>query len=179
MLEPIENQYKKIGYIARSHGVQGEIVIIPEMDAPALFDSLDLVHLENARGDLVPARIESVRVQEKNNRLSFFVKFEHVTDRTQAEKLKHASVFAEAEAVESLIDSDDTPVDLTIFEVRVDDTFIGSVREVMDNPAHPILKVITDDQNQLLIPFVDEYVVEVNEDQQIIQCQNLDQLADL
>jgi ribosomal 30S subunit maturation factor RimM len=102
-----------------------------------------------------------------------------VTDRTQAEKLKHASVFAESNAVESFMDFDDTPIDFTIFEVRVDDTFIGSVREVIDNPAHPILMVITEGQNQLLIPFVDEYVVEVNEDQQIIQCQNLDQLADL
>ncbi|HET6528075.1 MAG TPA: ribosome maturation factor RimM [Balneolaceae bacterium] len=179
MLEPIENQYEKIGYIARSHGIQGEVVFIPEMYAPALFDSLDLVRLENARGDLIPARIESARVQEKGNRLSFFVKFEHVTDRTQAEKLKHTSVFAEAEAIGSLVDAEDEVIDFTTFEVRVDDTFIGSVREVIDNPAHPILKVITDDQNQLLIPFVDEYVVEVDEESQIIQCQNLDQLADL
>ena len=45
MLEPIENQYKKIGYIARSHGVQGDVLINPEFYAPTLFDTLDLVRI--------------------------------------------------------------------------------------------------------------------------------------
>lgn len=179
MLEPIENQYKQIGHISRAHGIQGDVLIIPEVYAPTLFDSLDLVRLEDARGDLIPARIESVRVQEKNNRLSFFVKFEHIADRTQAEKLKNTTVFADREIVESLTASDDVLIDFTSFEVRDDDRFIGSVEEVIDNPAHPILQVVTNNQDQLLIPFVDEYVAGTDEDQQIIHCQNLDQLIDL
>ena len=87
MLEPIENQYMLIGYIARSHGVKGEVLVISEIEAPALFDEVDLVLLQNERGDLFPARVSSVRVDQQPGRLSFFVKFEHVTDRTQAENL--------------------------------------------------------------------------------------------
>src|SRR5699024_7593908 len=101
MLESIENQYQRIGHIARSHGVQGDVLIIPDRYAPTLFDSLDLVRIKNAKGDLVPARIESVRVQEKNNRLSFFVKFEHVTDRTQADRLKQLAVYISRDQLES------------------------------------------------------------------------------
>lgn len=179
MLEPIENQYEKIGYIARSHGVQGDVLIIPDIYAPTLFDVLDLVHIENTRGDLIPARVESVRVQEKNNRLSFFVKFEHVSDRTQAEELKNSAVFADREIVENLLDSDDLPLDLTSFEVWSDDNKIGSVEAILQNPAHPILKVITDEQDELLIPMVDEYIVEVDEENEKIQCQNLHQLTGL
>lgn len=178
MLEPIENQYKKIGYISRSHGVQGDVLIIPDIYAPTLFDVLDLVHIENARGELVPARIESVRVQEKNNRLSFFVKFEHVTDRTQAEDLKNFVVFADSEIVESLLDSDET-VNLTSFDVWADGNHIGSVNGMMDTAAHPILQVVTQEQDQLLIPVVDEYVTDIDEEKQKIQCKNLDQLRGL
>ncbi len=179
MLEPIENQYTKIGYISRSHGVEGDVLIIPDIYAPTLFDVLDLVRIETARGDLIPARVGSVRVQEKNNRLSFFVKFEHVTDRTQAEELKNQAVFADRETVESLLDPDALPLDLTSFEVWADDNKIGSVVTMMQNPAHPILKVVTDEQDQLLIPLVDEYIVDIDEESQKIQCQNLGQLRSL
>ena len=176
MLEPIENQYEKIGYISRSHGVQGEVLIVPDIYAPTLFDALDLVRIETARGDLVPARIESVRVQEKNNRLSFFVKFEHVTDRTQAENLKNSSVFADREIVESLLDTDNLPLDLTSFAIVSDGQSIGEVEEMLENPAHPILQVVTDKQEQLLIPLVDEYVADIDEEAKQIQCTNLEQL---
>ena len=179
MLEPIENQYKKIGHISRSHGVQGELLIIPEFYAPTLFDTLELVHIENARGELVPARVESVRVQEKNNRLSFFVKFEHVSDRTQAETLKNFVVFGDREIVNGLLDSDEQPLDLTSFEVWADDELIGSVQAMLQNPAHPILEVATATQDQLLIPVVDEYIADLDEENQKIQCQNLHQLQAL
>ncbi|MGM0545612.1 MAG: ribosome maturation factor RimM [Bacteroidota bacterium] len=176
MLEPIEDQYRKIGYISRSHGVQGEVLIIPDVYAPTLFDILDLVRIETTRGDLVPARIESVRVQEKNNRLSFFVKFEHVVDRTQAEKLRNFSVYADRDVVKSLLDSDTPPLDLTSFSVIADGKSIGTVDIMLENPAHPILQVTTDDQEQLLIPIVDEYVVDIDEETKQIQCKNLEQL---
>ncbi|GAA5523205.1 ribosome maturation factor RimM [Aliifodinibius salicampi] len=179
MLESIEDQYQRIGYIARSHGVQGEVLIIPEMYAPTLFDTFDLVRIENARGDLTPARIESVRVQEKNNRLSFFVKFEHVTDRTQAEQLKQHAVFADRKKVEPFIDREESPVDIRSFTVQVNNYRIGTVKNIIDNPAHPILEVAMDGNEKLLIPYVDEYITAVDEKAQQIQCQNLDQLKGL
>lgn len=179
MLEPIEDQYQRIGHIARSHGVQGEVLIISEVNAPQLFDGIDLAHIQNARGDLIPARIESVRVQQKNNRLSFFVKFEHVSDRNRAEEIKSLPVYVMQEKVRSMVEEEDA-VDCTSYEV-VDEqqNNIGKVAGVIENPAHLILEVISRDQKQLLIPFVDEYVVSVDEDGRIIECHNLDQLADL
>ncbi|SMO36543.1 ribosome maturation factor RimM [Fodinibius sediminis] len=179
MLESIENQYRKIGYIARSHGVGGDVLMISEIYAPTLFDSLDLVWIENARGDLVPARIESVRVQEKNNRLSFFVKFEHVTDRTQADALKQFSVYARHDQVDHLLQQEDETMDMTSYEIWVDHTRVGSVEEVIPNPAHPILRIRMHDQQQLLVPLVEEYVTAVDEERQQIQCQNLEQLMNL
>ncbi|MCW9706891.1 ribosome maturation factor RimM [Fodinibius salsisoli] len=179
MLESVEDQYIKVGQIARSHGVQGEVLIIPELYAPTLFDVLDLVRIEDARGDLLPARIESVRVQEKNNRLSFFVKFEHITDRTQADTLKQFAVFAERETVSQFVGEEDDSESLLSYSVIVGDNQIGTVAGIIDNPAHPILDVRTTEQDQLLIPCVEEYIVDVDEDKQQIQCKNLDQLTKL
>lgn len=179
MLESIDNQYRQIGYIARSHGVQGEVLVIPDLYAPSLFDSLELVRIKTARGDFVPARIESVRVQKKNNRLSFFIKFEHVTDRTQAEQLKQRTVFADREQIDHLWEDEEPATDFISYEIWSGDQQIGTVESVLDNPAHPILQITTQDQRQLLVPFTDEYVVAVHSEDQRIQCHNLEQLKGL
>lgn len=177
MLEPVDQQYVMIGRIAQAHGVDGTVLMIPEHYAPALFDEIDLVRLQNTRGDLVPARIESVRVQEKNNRLSFFVKFDHITDRNKAETLKDHQVFAANDKVGHLVE-EDSAAKLASFEVRDEsDATIGKVDHLIDNPAHPILVIETDSQ-QLLIPFVDEYIESTDEENAIIYCKNLGQLTD-
>ncbi|HYW33815.1 MAG TPA: ribosome maturation factor RimM [Balneolaceae bacterium] len=178
MLEPIENQYVKIGRIARSHGVQGVVLIIPELYAPDIFDEIDLVRLQNARGDLIPARIESVRVQEKNNRLSFFVKFDHVTDGNEAEKLKNMAVFVDRKQVEPRLE-DEATNDRTGYSVFDENgKKIGIVEDIIDNPAQPIL-VVQAKENQRLIPMVDEYVTDIDEKEAIIRVQNVNQLDGL
>lgn len=181
MLEPIEDQYQQIGHIARSHGVKGEVLIISLIEAPQLFDEIDLVHIQNARGDLVPARIESSRVQHKKNRLSFFVKFEHVSDRNKAEELKGFPVFVSKDKLQVLKDEfqSDT-IDYANYEVvDGEGNQIGSVTAVIQNPAHPILEVTLNNEETLLVPLVDEYINEIDKEQEVIQCLNLDRLTDL
>jgi 16S rRNA processing protein RimM len=180
MLEPIENQYMEVGYVARSHGISGEVLIQAGVFAPQLFDDIALVYIQNARGDLIPARIESVRVQQKQNRLTFFVKLEHVTDRNQAEELKGCTVYVQRSQVRDLIEEDEHITnDYTSFNVYDENNrYIGVVSQVIDTPAHLILEVVTEDQGQLLIPFVDEYVRSSDTEARVIQCQNLNQLTD-
>lgn len=180
MLEPIEHQYLLIGHISRSHGVHGEVLILSEIYAPTLFDEVDLVNLQNSRGDLIPARIESVRVREKENRLTFFVKFEHITDRNQAGSLKGHAVYVERDTAERLTEEMETPEDYSSFDVYDEkDRYIGRVEGALNNPAHPILQIAMKDNRHLLIPYVDEYVISTDEEKKIIRCQNLDQLEDV
>lgn len=177
MLEPVNQQYVRIGRIARSHGVDGAVLMIPELYAPALFETVDLVRIRNARGDLVPARVESVRVQEKNNRLSFFVKFDHLTDRNAADQLKSCPVFISREQAAPWLD-EETADDMTGFTVYDEGgTAVGRVTEIISSPAHPILSVQTTGGEALLIPFVDEYVARTEAERQAVHCRNLEQLT--
>lgn len=179
MLEPIEQQYFEAGYVSRSHGVNGEVLITSDINAPQLFDEIDLVHIQNTRGDLIPARIESARVQKKQSRLSFFVKFEHVTDRNEAEKLKGCTIYVNHNKVEPYLDDSEATANYTSFEVMdANNHPIGVVSAVIENPAHPIIQVDIEDGPQLLVPFVDEYIHSVDTDAKTLVCQNLDQLTD-
>lgn len=181
MLEPIEDQYQQIGHIARSHGVKGEVLIISRFEAPQLFDEINLVHIQNTRGDLVPARIESYRAQHKKNRLSFFVKFEHVPDRNKAEELKGFPVFVSRDKLNFLLDGGQLQsTDYTAFEViNEKGEPIGSVTAVIENPAHPILEVTLKDKETVLVPLVEEYISDIDEEQELFKCQNLDRLTNL
>src|SRR5699024_3487589 len=179
MLESIKDQYQQIGHIARSHGVQGEVLVIPDRYAPTLFDSLDLVHITNTRGDLIPARIESVRVQEKGNRQSFFVKFEHISDRTEAEELKQEAIYIDRNKLQNGSGQVDGIPDFNGFEILVKGKLAGEVKRTITNPAHPILQVSMTNGESILIPCVDEYIRDIDVEQQQFECQNLHQLEDL
>lgn len=178
MLEPVEEQYIVIGHVVRSHGVKGEVVVQPAFESPDLFDDVRMVRYRNRRQELVPARIERVRSQEKGNRLSFFVKFEHVSDRNQAEEVKGVSLFARRDEI--AVVEEEKPDSLRFLDWEVcdeDGSPVGTVTGIMENPAHPILEVTGEGERQWLIPFVDEYVRAVEEEAGRILCRRLEQLA--
>jgi len=178
MLEPIEQQYVLIGHIAQAHGLEGIVLMIPEHYEPALFETIDLLQLQKNSGELIPARIESVRVQEKNNRLSFFLKFDHITDRNEANAVKNFHVFCARDKVAFTADDQPEP-SLISFEVKSESGDIfGRVDEIIGNPAHPLLSINTE-HGSLLIPLVDEYIRSIDEESGVIYCKNLDQLSDL
>lgn len=172
------SQYEEVGYVARAHGTAGEVMIIPEFAVPDLLQKDDLVRIKNHRGDLIPARIEKLRVDDRKNRISFFVKFDHVADRTQAEQLKGQKIFIEADKVEAWIgeDEEELYMDYEVFDEH--DAYVGLVEDIIPNPAHPILEVVSDG-SRLLVPAVDEYIRSVDQEGRKLFCRNLDQLAGL
>jgi ribosomal 30S subunit maturation factor RimM len=56
---------------------------------------------------------------------------------------------------------------------------VGRVVNGFDTAAQQIIEIETDDEEQILVPLVDEFIVEVDEDQQRLICRNLKMLKDL
>lgn len=168
--------FTQIGFILQSHGLDGELKVSFETDSPEAVEDLKLVYLRNDRGDFYPARITDTRPDDKRDSFTFFVQFDHIADRTAAEDLKNKALFLETKDAEAFIggQAEDELIDC---EIRnEDDEYIGLVTDLMENPAHPILVVATT-SGSLLIPCVDHYVTDVRD--QVIYCQNLDQLEGL
>jgi 16S rRNA processing protein RimM len=176
-VKPFEKQYINIGYVARPHGVDGTVLIIPDIDEPSVFESVKLVRLQNAQGDLFPARIEAARIQQQNKCFFIFVKFSHISDQNKARELKNMPVFVNKEILEGLRE-EQSESNLISFVVRDEENHkVGTVEDVYDNPAHPILAVV-DVDGVLLIPFVDEYIAEIDDEKSIIYCRNMNQLIE-
>ncbi|MCP9291232.1 ribosome maturation factor RimM [Gracilimonas sediminicola] len=166
--------FVQVGHVERSHGLEGEVKVFFDVDDPQKVEELKLVYLRNDRGDFYPARIMDFRVEGKRNKISFFVQFDHVADRTGAEALKSKGIFLEAEEAEPFVyaeaETDDSLVDHEVYD---GDESIGLVVDVMNNPAHPILVVATTSGSRL-IPYIDHFVEDRRDGN--IYCQNLDEL---
>ncbi|MEX0608695.1 MAG: ribosome maturation factor RimM [Balneolaceae bacterium] len=166
--------FVQIGRIIRSQGMNGELRVSLEADYNKAVENLQLVYLRNDRGDFYPARISNIRAEGKGNSISFFVQFEHIADRSSAEKLKDHGIFLETKNATDFIQKEpekSSYIDHEVFDDQ--NNAVGLVVDVMENPAHPILVVATTSGTRL-IPFVEHYVTKVSD--QNIYCQNLEQL---
>lgn len=172
--------FTQVGHVVRTHGIKGELKVLFESEEPGLIDQIEMLYLQTDRGDFYPCRIANLRVEGKGNKISFFVQFEHIADRSSAEKLRGRALFVETDkAVDFSTESTNDEDSLIDFEVlNEQDQSIGLVIDVMDNGAHLIISVATT-SGSLLIPVVDEFVLEIHEETKTIFCKNLNLLEDL
>ena len=171
--------FTQIGHIARSHGLHGELKVNFDTDNPEAVEGLDMVYLRNDRGDFFPCRISNLRVEGKGISISFFVQFDHIADRNTAELLNKRALFIETDKAALFLEPNSADDDLLDFEVLDENgNSIGLVIDYMDSGAQVVITVATT-SGSLLIPVVDEFVLEINEQQKTIKCQNLSLLEDL
>jgi len=171
--------FTEIGRVDRSHGLKGEIKILFDFEDPELLNDLTLVYLQNDRGDFFPVRISETRIEEKRNEFLFFVQFENIADRTAAEALKGKAVFLESEKALPFIAEQTVEQSVLNYDVYDEnDDHIGIVMDILENPAQSVLN-ISSEKGTLMVPFVDHYVTGVNEEEELLFCQNLKELEDL
>ena len=99
MNNPGPSGFKSVGYIDRAHGLHGEVMVVWGLPDPSVIDDQEnlLVFLKNNRGDLYPLRALSFRKENKRSSPSFFVRFDKIANRSQAEAIKHRHLFIDAQ----------------------------------------------------------------------------------
>jgi len=121
--------------------------------------------MKNNRTDLVPCRIESIHVETKRNQQTFFVKFDMIANRTDAEIAQNKAVFIKADVFDEVVEPAENDEESFFgYIIKYDGDVFGEVLDVLMNPAHPIL--------------VDEYIDETDHENGIIYCINLNQLIE-
>lgn len=174
----MNNRFTEIGRIGRPHGLEGKVRFLPnEVFTDDLLDSVTVLYMRNDRSDLVPVRIENIQTESKKNQLTFFVKFDTIADRNEAEAAMNKALFVENEMLHSS-DPEEEEISLTGYAIVFKNKEVGRVLDVLENPAHPILEIKTE-SGPLLIPFVDEFIEKTDHQNATLFCQNLDQLSDL
>ncbi len=148
-----------VGRVGRAHGTRGQVTVDVRTDEPEARlapGSVLLTDPEAAGPLLVSAG------QVHSGRL--LLTFEGVADRTAAEALRGTLLLTEVDP-DVRPDDDEEWYDhqlVGLDVVRPDGTAVGEVREVLHLPGHDLLAVDRPDGSEALVPFVTEFVPEVD-----------------
>ena len=145
----------QVARIGKPHGIRGEVTAQVFTDAPneRFVPGVELV--------VDPAKLGPLVVRSARwNKDILLLGFEGFTTRNEAETLRGAVLFTDSEDE----DEDDAwyEHELLGFSVRVGAETVGKVTGLRTLPVQDLLIIEDNDGEEVLVPFVDEIVPEVN-----------------
>ncbi|WP_425829010.1 ribosome maturation factor RimM [Streptomyces fractus] len=152
-----------VGRIGRAHGIKGEVTIEVRTDEPELRLGPG-ARLATDPASTGPLTIETGRVH--SGRL--LLRFEGVRDRTGAEALRNTLLIAEVDP-EELPEEEDEFYDHQLMDLDVvttDGTEVGRITEISHLPSQDLFIVERPDGSEVMIPFVEEIVTEIDLEEQ-------------
>jgi 16S rRNA processing protein RimM len=147
-----------VARIGKPHGIRGEVTVQVLTDAPGdRFVPGTQFIVEPASAG--PLTVFSARW----NKDILLLAFDEIEPRNEAETLRGAKLFIETEEIGA--DDDDEgwyEHELVGLDVRVGADVVGKVSGLHTLPVQDLLVVTTNDGKEVLIPFVEQIVPEVN-----------------
>ncbi|MBB1252355.1 ribosome maturation factor RimM [Streptomyces alkaliterrae] len=148
-----------VARIGRAHGIRGEVTVEVRTDEPELRLAPGAV-LATDPAERGPLRIETGRVH--SGRL--LLRFAGVGDRGAAEALRNTLLIAEVDPEEVPEDPDEyydhQLIDLDV--VTTEGVHVGRIEEISHLPGQDLLVVRRADGGEVLVPFVEEIVPEID-----------------
>lgn len=158
----------RLGIIVRAFGIKGEVKVALDTDLPEKrFAVGNVIHatLNQTKIDLV---VKSFRMHQ-NHALVTFEGYNSIDDVSELVMTTLSTVIE--------TDHEDRVAffDLVGCSVIEKDSVIGTIIEVLDYPAHAVLKVKTDTKT-VLIPYVDAFILDVEPDKKLVTIQSIEGL---
>lgn len=157
----------RIGKIVNAHGIRGEVKVISYSDDPDRFEMLETIMVKDAKDAKKGAAeyyIEDVRYKAG----SVILKLEGVDDRNAAEALKECFVYMDEDDLPELEEGQFYVRDIAGFDVVSEDgRKIGVLKDVRTNTAQDLYIVSRKDDegrdaSDLMIPGVDEFILDID-----------------
>lgn len=162
----------RIGKTVKTHGINGEVLIKFEAGKTPANES-EPVFLD-FEGIQVPFFIDSLRSPIDTE---WFVIFEEVNDKTKAEKLLGRAVYVHQDNL--ALNEDEFSLDtLTGYDVIDKKQGRVGVLSLIQKGAQDLM-IIDNNGEEILIPFVEDFLVEINPDKKQIIVETPDGLLDL
>ena len=147
----------QVARIGKPHGIRAEVTVQVLTDAPGdrFVPGTQFVVEPASAG---PLTVESARW----NKDILLLAFEEVETRNEAEALRGAKLFIETEELDEDDDEGWYEHELVGLDVRVGDAVVGKVSGLHTMPVQDLLVVTDQAGKEVLIPFVEQIVPEVN-----------------
>lgn len=153
---------REIGYISKTHGLKGHVILrlleftgIDEQAIKSVFLELN--------GSQVPYFIEECR--PSNN--GYILKLETLDTIDTSKKLIGKKVFALEDFILEDEESLNEFVGYAIIDSRLGN--IGNISEVDEKTDNVIIKVIHPNGTEIILPFNDDFIIEIDDDHKTIE----------
>lgn len=145
-----------IGQFGRPHGVRGEIQFRPFTDFPERLTPGKVILVGDSH---TPYTIKGVRGAVSRMILSF----EGIADRDQAALLRNELVFVDSSELPDLDEGEYYHHELLGLRILTEDgQDLGVLSEIIDTPANEVFLVLRSDGSELLLPAIDDVILEID-----------------
>ena len=167
----MKKEFLEAGKIVNTHGIRGEVKIMPYTDSPELLAEFDRLFLGKAHTEII---IEHSRAFKN----MVIAKIEGVNTPEEADKLRNKLLYMHRDDLE--LDEDTYFIqDLIGMEVRDADSgqVYGKIADVMQTGANDVY-VVKGDDHEYLVPAIGDVVVSTDIDDDIMTIRPLEGLFD-
>ena len=161
----------KIGKIVNTVGLKGEVKVYNYSDSIEIYETIESIYVEDRL-----TVIENVRAQKN----MVILKLEGADDRNDAEALIGKELYITEDDLPELPEGQYYVRDLIGMSVTEEDgNLLGHVTDVLQNTAQDIFEVESENGKKLLIPKVDQFVLDIDAEKREITVRLIEGMLDL
>ena len=161
----------KIGKIVNTVGLKGEVKVYNYSDSIEIYETIESIYVEDRL-----TVIENVRAQKN----MVILKLEGADDRNAAEALRGKELYITEDDLPELPEGQYYVRDLIGMSVTEEDgNLLGHVTDVLQNTAQDIFEVESENGKKLLIPKVDQFVLDIDAEKREITVRLIEGMLDL
>jgi 16S rRNA processing protein RimM len=151
-------EYLEVGKIVNTHGIKGEVKVIPLTDDPHRFQKLKKVYIDQINS-LKKVEIEEVKYQKN----TVILKFKDINDLNTAETLKDLYLKVDRQNAVKLNKDSFFICDLIGCEVSDEKgRSLGLLKEVLKTGSNDVYAVGFENEKDILIPALKSVVKEIS-----------------
>ena len=168
-------QFLRVGVITAPHGVHGEVKVYPTTDGPDRFKKLKKVYLGNTPDSRI-LYIESAKSFKEFG----ILKFRGLNTPEEMHSFLKKELYIERADAQPLGEKEYYIADLIDMKVLLEDgSEFGVVKDVMQTGANDVYVVNSLEHGEVLIPAIDDCILDVNVEENVMKVHLLEGLLDL
>lgn len=168
------DDFLRVGVITTTHGIKGEVKVFPTTDDPTRFEDLKEVFIV-FKNEKIKVTIKSVKFFKQY----VIVKFKEFDDINLVEKYKSCDLIIDRKDAVELAENEYFICDLIGLNVVTDKgEDFGVITDVLTSSANDIY-VVKHNDKEVLLPVIDQCVLDVNIEDKKVLVHIMDGLLDL
>jgi len=155
----------KLGFLYKAYGIKGELIVRTDLNlSENTINKWESIFIE-INGILVPFFIEQI---SRRTDIELQIKLEDIDDEIQAKTYIGNSIFIEKDNLQIEVEDEAFSQWVSFQIVDEQGIFIGQIVKLIEYPSQSMLLINTKEQDEILIPAIEEWIISVDSDKKEI-----------